>query len=186
MSKKKRVARKGAIELSITTIIVVVMGITLLSLGLVFVRGLFGKLTQTTDDVFGKADTIIGALDIAGKFSAPSEIEVPQGSSKTFDIVVGHDGSLPGEATFDVRLTPVQDSNIDETKVKAKVISETPIKLKPGQQGQFVVQVVAVTDAPISLGGNTPAYSLTVTANGEQYATSAFLVAVTKPKGLFG
>lgn len=36
--------KKGAIELSMNTIVVVVIGITLLVLGLVFVRGIFQRL----------------------------------------------------------------------------------------------------------------------------------------------
>lgn len=178
--------KEGAIELSITTIIVVVIGITLLSLGLVFVRGIFTQLTDTSDAVFDKADTIIGSLDIAGRFSAPPQVEVEQGSSKTFTVTVGHDGSISGPAQFDLQLQPAQGSQFSENQVRAQVISQTPVQLNPGQQGDFVVQVIATTEAPLSIGGQVPAYSLTITANGQQYETSAFLINVGQQRGLFG
>ena len=183
MSKRKQ-QKTGAIELSITTIIVVVLGVTLLSLGLVFVRGIFTKLTTTSDEVFGKANTLIGSLDIEGRFSAPSEVDVPQSGTTTFDIIIGNDGTI-GSANFDVRLTPSSDSGVPESQVRAKIISEHPRQIAPGQQGRFKVQVIATSDAPLSIGNNVQAYALTITADGKPYETSAFLIKVVKPKSIF-
>ncbi len=59
MKKRRAQQKKGAIELSITTIIVIVLGITLLSLGLVFIRGLFGKISGLTEQAFGAAQSEI-------------------------------------------------------------------------------------------------------------------------------
>ncbi|MBT4630627.1 hypothetical protein HOC06_00165, partial [Candidatus Woesearchaeota archaeon] len=54
--------KKGAIEMSMTTIIVVVIGITLLSLGLVWVKTIFDNLQGTTVDAFDQVDAAIGEL----------------------------------------------------------------------------------------------------------------------------
>ncbi len=44
--------KKGAIEISMTTIIVVVIGITLLSLGLMWVRNTLGSVNDLSEDAF--------------------------------------------------------------------------------------------------------------------------------------
>jgi len=49
-------SKKGAIELSMTTIIVIVIGITLLTLGLTWVRGSLGKITDLTNQAFDLSD----------------------------------------------------------------------------------------------------------------------------------
>ena len=44
--------KKGALELSINAIVIVILAMTLLGLGLGFVRGMFGKITGISDDTF--------------------------------------------------------------------------------------------------------------------------------------
>ena len=54
--RKKSFSKKGAIELSMTTIIVIIMGITLLSLGLIWIRGTFSEITGLSKGAFEKAE----------------------------------------------------------------------------------------------------------------------------------
>ena len=54
--QKKSFQKKGAIELSMTTIIVIILGITLLSLGLIWVKGTFGDITRLSRSAFEQAD----------------------------------------------------------------------------------------------------------------------------------
>ena len=49
--------KKGAIELSMSTIIVVIIGVVLLILGLTFVRGIFSKTDVLTGNAFDEAET---------------------------------------------------------------------------------------------------------------------------------
>lgn len=100
---------KGAIELSMSTIIVVIIGITLLSLGLIWVRGTFTKLTDLSDRAFGLSDQQINELfgdsnSLLGII--PNSVDLKQGSG----VIVG-----------------VVFSNLEseDIKIKAKV---TPIK----------------------------------------------------------
>lgn len=58
----RRNSKKGAIELGMNTIIIVVIGITLLSLSLVWIRGMMTKLGSTTDTAFGQTDTAISDI----------------------------------------------------------------------------------------------------------------------------
>ena len=54
-----KMSKKGAIELSMTTIIVIVIGVTLLILGLTWVRGLFEKVSGLTEESFRAAEKLI-------------------------------------------------------------------------------------------------------------------------------
>ena len=47
----KRLRKKGAIELSMNTIIIVVIGITILTLGLRWIYSVFGGLTEQSDQI---------------------------------------------------------------------------------------------------------------------------------------
>ncbi len=182
----KRVEKRGAIELSITTIVIVVIGVTLLTLGLVFIKGIFGKLTTLSDEIFGKSSTIIDTLTIDAKISSPSSVNVEQGKTTTFKVHVGHDGTLSGTKTFTVQLTPRFPAGLSESQVQARIISEPSVQLNEGQQATFVVQVATITTAPLSSGlGRTPAYGLTVLASGQIYATSAFVINIEKGRGIF-
>lgn len=51
--------KKGTIEFSLTTIIVIVISITIINLGL-WIRGLFSSVRILTDEVVGGADNEIG------------------------------------------------------------------------------------------------------------------------------
>ena len=45
--------KRGALELSVNTIIVIVIGVTILMVGLAFIGNIRDKLFQASDDVFG-------------------------------------------------------------------------------------------------------------------------------------
>jgi hypothetical protein len=177
--------KRGALELSINTIVIVVIAVTLLTLGLYFVRGIFGNLTEISEETFGKSSTIIDSLNIDTKISSPSSISVSQGKTKTFKVLVGHDGTLSGQKSFRIQLKPNIPSGLNG-KVEARIISEPQINLDEGEQASFVIEVATTTDAPLSAGlGRTPSYSLTVLANNEVYATSAFVIEIEKGRGIF-
>src|SRR3989344_9488083 len=83
--------KKGAIELSMTTIIVVVIGVTLLILGLVFVRGIFTGLKDVSDSTLGKAKTLLGeGLEDVNKFLSlsPEAITIEQGKDDAIKVIV--------------------------------------------------------------------------------------------------
>ena len=59
---KKNFGKRGAIELSMTTIIVIIIGITLLSLGLIWVRGTFKNVTDLSEQSFEQAEGAISDI----------------------------------------------------------------------------------------------------------------------------
>lgn len=78
--------KKAAIELSMTTIIVIIIGITILSLGLLWVRGTFKDITRLSGDAFKQADGAISDIfeevDRAVYVSPPT-IDLEQQTAKT-------------------------------------------------------------------------------------------------------
>ena len=56
---KTHSSKRGAIELSMTTIIVVVIGVTLLTLGLTFVKNIMGGAEGISEEAFTEADRMI-------------------------------------------------------------------------------------------------------------------------------
>jgi len=84
--------KRGALELSITTIIVIVIGITLLSLGLIFVRSIFSNIMGLSKEAFEQADAEIGKLSEVDSFLtiAPGKIEVEKGSDRNVKVVIAN------------------------------------------------------------------------------------------------
>ncbi len=175
--------KKGALELSMTTIIVIVIGVVLLSLALFFVRSLFTQITDIKDDVFTRAKVDIENIGRSGKFSVSDIVRVRQGSTATFPIYVSHDGSAgSGSKQFIIQMAP--NGNFED-KVKAKIVSPTTITLQEGQEAKFLAQVVAVGNAPVTIEAS---YQIKVTCEGcqDEYASGGIVIEVTERKGLFG
>ena len=86
--------KRGAIELSITTIVVVVIGITILTLALIWVGGIFDKLGGTTQGAFEKVDTEIEAIlgGSTGDFISlsPSQITLKKGKTARAKIILAN------------------------------------------------------------------------------------------------
>ena len=58
-----RNGKKGALELSVNTIIIIVIGVTLLTLGLLFVRNIFTQTTDLSQTAFENANRELDALE---------------------------------------------------------------------------------------------------------------------------
>lgn len=176
------IGKKGALELSMTTIIVIVIGVVLLSLALFFVRNLFGQVNDLREVVFREADIALRDIQNTGKFSVPDIVRVKQGGRTTFQISVANDGSLgPGRKEFTVQLTPKGEFS---QHVKAAVLPNK-IGLQEGEAADFTAQVAAVANAPLSLDAG---YEVTVTCSGcsDVYASGGVFIEVQERRGLFG
>ena len=101
-------SKKGAIELSMTTIIVIVLGITLLTLGLTWIRSSLGDVMDLTDRAFKMSDQ-----EIEGMFSnsndllkiVPSTAEIKKGDSAQVAVIFYNlEG---GTMDFQAKVTPV-------------------------------------------------------------------------------
>ncbi len=84
-------SKKGALELSVNTIVVIVIGVTLLILGLVFVRGIFTKIDTLSADSFAKAEGELGKLsgNLDNQLTlSPQRIDVEKGGAKQVNVVI--------------------------------------------------------------------------------------------------
>lgn len=103
---RKRMSKKGALELSVNTIVIVVIGITLLVLGLVFVRGIFERLGGLGGSAFQKAEQELQQMQSGDtKINFPSTIEVKKGKSIVEELrVCNTDGAMAGGSKLYIML----------------------------------------------------------------------------------
>ena len=83
--------KKGALELSMNTIIIIVIGVVLLSLGLMFVRGIFTQTTDLSDKVFANANKELDALGgsvNSAIVASPMTVRVKAGETLGFVVQV--------------------------------------------------------------------------------------------------
>ena len=87
-------SKKGAVELSMTTVIVIILGVVLLTLGLAFVRNIFGKVGGLTDKSFEEAESAIGKLgNIENELTLTSKtVSLTQGDSKGIGLIIANLG----------------------------------------------------------------------------------------------
>ncbi len=178
--------RRGALELSVNTIVIIVIGVALLSLGLIFVKNMFGGMTQISNDIFGTANTEIGKLHTGARLTVPTNVDVKQGSVVKINAFVGNDGSRCSGASPSFKLSVTKSSG-STAEVGVKVISSDTVVIKPGEEATYVIGVAATKNAPLTTGSmNDPTVSVTVTCDNQVYDTSAFIINVQKGGGLFG
>jgi hypothetical protein len=88
--------KKGAVELSMTTIIIIVIGITILSLGLVWIRSVFTDVGELTSGAFEQGETQIAEI-FGGSNQpvalSPSETTIAQGDTSTASLAINNLGS---------------------------------------------------------------------------------------------
>ncbi len=104
---RKELGKKGAIELSMNTIIIVVIGITILTLGLRWIYGIFGGLTEQStqieqisqdqiNELFGKTGDVV---------RLPSNIvTVQKGKTKNAQVFIRN--KLPETHKYKYIVTP--------------------------------------------------------------------------------
>lgn len=121
----RRNSKKGAIELGMNTIIIVVIGITLLSLALVWIRGMMGEegIGGITKSAFGQAETAISDI-----YEGTSEdLSV---SPETFTLNPGKSGKAK------MRFSNLEDTDVSNVKFQI-ALAEGEGKAKPKVQCVF-------------------------------------------------
>lgn len=163
--------KKGAIELSMTTIVVIVIGITLLSLGLIFVRGIFKQVTGLSDITFREAETSLENMRATDEIlSVPPEVKVDIGGQETFKIVLGNDGSVVGDDTFRISITPNEE--IANPNIKITLVGKPVITISEGQKASY--QVLVDIDDKSSL--KPAGFIVTARYGNEVYKEGSFVI----------
>jgi hypothetical protein len=166
--------KRGAIELSMTTIIVIVIGITLLSLGLIWVKNTFSNIGDMTQKQFDQADQIIDATpNTDEKISVPIQINAKSGKDTGFTFYVRNDGTSNSN-DFNIK---IDDQNDPSSGVKTGMVGYA--------NGEVVTKTIESNDRvkinclvriPSKIKSGTYEYRIVV--NNGDYAEQGFAITV--------
>lgn len=138
MKKNKR----GAIELSMSTIIIIIIGITLLSLGLMWIKNIFSEITDLSDKAFGLTDQQIEVLfeDSNSLLNImPNSIELKQGKGVIVGVVLSNlEGeeiivdakASPGKEGLECIFEDTQSETSEEYKLKSGASKKIKLIIK--------------------------------------------------------
>lgn len=173
--------KKGAIELSMTTIIIIIIGITILVLGLMFVTDLLGGAQELGQSVIeGGKEQVRGMI---GQSTDPlslytTTIEIEQGGEQVVGVVVLNDGTSEANYKLEVVASSRDEHNIDCYILDSDSLTDE-FTLKSGSEED---EIIAIQDT-----GNTDLGSYSCKINlyrdGEKIEDSAILIKVVPEKG---
>lgn len=174
--------KKGAIELSMTTIIVIIIGVTLLSLSLVWIRGVIQKVTQISETAFETAEGEIGKISGVDQLLtlSPNNIELAQKSSKAVDVIVANFEDTPisvgakvesGDPQLGCKFADKPDRS-DQSK-----------NYNLGSGKQVKIRLIA-SDKGAGLGINHCV--ITITGRGVDETTETLIINIIPKRGVFG
>lgn len=179
--------RKGAIELSIGTIVVLVLAMSMLILGLVLVKNIFQGATYNVNTLNKNVEAEINKLfnDRGQKtviYLPDNQAEIKKGES--FGIAFGIKNTAEGESgaslfSYDITASSVQtgcqltlaqaDSYISLGK------TASGLSLTPGADATYrIVRITPPDTAPLC----EISYDLNVKKNGQPYDTSFFIIKI--------
>lgn len=126
--------KKGALELSMNAIIIIVIGVVLLSLGLMFVRGIFSQVEGLSKSAFDTADAEISMISNINQplTLVPSELDIERGSAEVIDVIIANLGETLIQTTLNVVSTDI--TNIDCSFADTLSPNSNPYQLASGEQ----------------------------------------------------
>ena len=107
--------KKASLEISIQAIVIVVLAMTLLGLGLGFIKGMFKNITSTTEGVTDQVRQKVLEDLVQGdkKISFPkTEVVVDKGGSTVLTVGIRNKGDLP--LLYKIRFTAVTNDLGDQ------------------------------------------------------------------------
>ena len=138
--------KKGSIGLSMQTIVVVVIGVTLLVLGLVFVSGMFKKLNPILDMTFDEADKQLRNMyelsDSPIGTLPGAYLSIKTSDYNTLYVWVSNQGEEPKACTVTLLLGELSDM------VETPASSLKTDTLQPGYGYTSTFRIKALSDFP--------------------------------------
>ena len=167
----KMINKRGAMELSINTIIIIVIGVALLSFGLLFLGDIKDKVFSLGEKAFGEADTALTDLNQAdAKLTVASSVSVKKGDSTNFQITVGNEKQT--KSSFTIEVKPAAD-NLAGEKLKIS-IPRSQFEIESGAGKRLTAGVTAAEN----IVQGSYAYLIEVKADGQAYESGEFFVNV--------
>lgn len=130
--------KKGAIEFSMTTIMVIIIGVAVLALGLAWIRGTFTQVSTITEEALANAETILGEVGFTGRISAPATIILDAGGdAKKFRVYVRNtDPATVTMPRYVELITPTLPPGTDSC-FKIAGLTSGRVKLNAGEQTEL-------------------------------------------------
>ena len=166
-------SKKGAIELSMTTVIVIIIGVTLLTLGIVFVRNVFDKSIEIADNAF-----IIADKELQNRIGSTDKIYVP---GVSFEIESGKATTI----TVGVQNFKTTDKESSKFKLQVQPGDTESAALKIVAAPEQLINVGDIKGMPVEVGipkgappGKTYSLVINVLKDGQPYDSQSILVKV--------
>jgi len=181
--------KRGAIQLSITTIIIIVLGIAILSLGLTWVYSIFTGVGDLTDDALTNArnqlNTLFGETTDTLVVS-PSSLVIKQKEQKLLGIGIQNtitDGKKHN-FRYKIGLVNKEGKNVNEVLswisrgAGSQILTGETITLNSGQKESVLIPIVIPRNAPIG----TYRFSVTLTADDPEGNSQANFILNVQPE----
>jgi hypothetical protein len=166
--------KKASLQISVEAIVILILAITMLGLGIAFIRNMFGKTTsqlgEIGDDI--KNQRISDLKESNKRLEFPyNDIQVKRAGEKEIYFAVKND--LENGEIFDISMecTAIMGVDGDEGDIDFRIFDETPSMNKGDIEVMKSVIVVASEAVPSS-------YSCSIFI-GDEYASENFFVTVT-------
>ena len=161
--------KKAALNLSMQTIVVIVIGVTILSLGLMWVRNTFSNIEELTVESFENAERVLGGEeDFTGMLSISRSISLKKGQSKVVVLRVKNIGDNAG--SFSLTNSPAGGNSEVQNCLSSLNFDIGGSTIQPGDIKNFEVGFTAKRSCPagdafytLAITGPTPATTDDVT-----------------------
>ena len=172
-------SKKGALELSMNTIVVIVIGIVLLSLGLVWIRNIFGGISELRDDAIAQARGEIDRISHNEEISvSPERIDLEKGSHRVVKVYIAN--LADSRANFQVRVLPPPELDAKFADTRSYESDEYSIEI--GEEVAIQVYFLAKSDAAL---GPTGLKFEVISDTWEVPKVRTAVVDIKKKSGLF-
>ncbi len=177
-----RRGKKGAIELSMTTIIIIIIGVTLLSLSLIWIRGTIKNVTDISEKAFKTAEGEIGKLSGVSQLLtlSPTSIDLAQQASNSVEVIIANFETQPISVTAEVESGDPKLICLFADRPEKSGKSKT---YNLGSGSQVKIKLI-VSDTGSNLGVNHCV--ITAKGTGIDESTETLIMNIIPKRGVFG
>ncbi len=181
--KLRQIGKKADLSLSINSIVILILAITMLGLGLAFLRGTFSKTTAQFAEV---SDTVKSQISDEIKSSGEKlyvrgtpEIDVKRGETK--EIYYGIKNVLTDTTTFNIKVNCTRSmTGLSSDNIRKVSLSTFPDQtVKSGETAVMTMNLVIASDAIADTYSCYMALNSTINNVNTEYDRKDFFVKVT-------
>lgn len=163
--------KKAAMELGISTVVMLVIAIVIIGAGIAFIRGFFGTGTDTLVGAFEVADFGLEPTAARPIVLTDGQVSIKRGREATVRIGVYNKENSEYEVDieFEKCVTSAQNLQCDADVLKPQIVSLAQ-RLQPGEQAGFATQVTAACkdDEDNTHAMNPGTYTCNLLATGKK------------------